>query len=163
MRTPIHILSDIPGHPGYRISSRGKVFYRGKTLRVSLNNGGYERVRIDGKRYFVHRLVANTFIPNPHNYPVVMHLDNNKLHNHMDNLKWGTYSENTSQAYHEHRLPTTYKKGTGNGLRGDNHPKSKITEAQREEIKQLYSTGKYTFTYLGKLYGVTRTTIAKYI
>lgn len=46
----------------------------------------------------VHRLVAEAFIPNPNSYPIVMHRDNNKKNNVVDNLKWGTVSENTQQA-----------------------------------------------------------------
>lgn len=45
----------------------------------------------------VHRLVAEAFIPNPNNYPIVMHKDNNKKNNNVNNLKWGTISENTKQ------------------------------------------------------------------
>jgi hypothetical protein len=44
-------------------------------------------------------LVAEVYIPNPMNLPIVMHLDNNKRNNHYSNLKWGTVSENTRQAY----------------------------------------------------------------
>lgn len=47
----------------------------------------------------VHRLVAEAFIPNPHNFPIVMHKDNNKKNNQINNLKWGTISENTKQAF----------------------------------------------------------------
>lgn len=47
----------------------------------------------------VHRLVANTFIPNPDNLPIVMHIDNDKKNNNVENLKWGTISENTKQAF----------------------------------------------------------------
>lgn len=47
----------------------------------------------------VHRLVAEAFVPNPDNLPIVMHLDNNKQNNHYTNLKWGTISENTKQAF----------------------------------------------------------------
>lgn len=46
----------------------------------------------------VHRLVAEAFIPNPNNFPIVMHIDNNKKNNCVENLKWGTVSENTQQA-----------------------------------------------------------------
>lgn len=153
----------ISDYPDYSISSSGKVYYKDRLLRVSYNNCGYQRVKIDNKRYFVHRLVAKTFIPNPHNYPIVMHLDNNKTNNRVSNLKWGTYSQNTLQAYNQGRLSSYFRKGVGNGLHGDNHPNSKLTEVQRIEVKNLYSTGKYTLTELGKLFGVTRVTIAKYI
>lgn len=47
----------------------------------------------------VHILVANAYIPNPENLPVVMHLDNNKQNCCVDNLKWGTTQENTLQAF----------------------------------------------------------------
>ena len=49
----------------------------------------------------VHILVAETWIPNPDNKPIVMHKDNNKLNNSVDNLKWGTVSENTQQAVND--------------------------------------------------------------
>lgn len=42
------------------------------------------------KFYLVHRLVALHFIPNPNNYPIVMHKDDNPKNNHYTNLIWGT-------------------------------------------------------------------------
>ena len=47
----------------------------------------------------VHILVAEAYLPNPNNYPVVMHLDNNKTNLNVRNLKWGTTSENTQAAF----------------------------------------------------------------
>ena len=44
--------------------------------------------------------MAEAWIPNPFdNKPIVMHKDNNKQNNSINNLKWGTISENTKQAY----------------------------------------------------------------
>lgn len=152
----------IPDNPRYRVYVDGKIYdkLKGKFLKPRLNNNGYMRVMLCGrKKYFVHRLVAIAFIPNPNSYKVVMHLDNNKANNHVSNLKWGTYSENTKQAYLEGRLKNTYIKGVGNGLIGDNHPRSKLSVEQRKEIVALYNTGKYTLSELGRVYNVTRVTI----
>ena len=51
------------------------------------------------KNAFAHRLVAESFIPNPDNLPIVNHKDGNKLNNTIDNLEWATYSENNNHAF----------------------------------------------------------------
>ena len=60
-----------------------------------LNVQGYRRVKIDGKTYSVHRLVAETFIDNPDNKPTVDHIDRNKSNNNITNLRWATSREQT--------------------------------------------------------------------
>ena len=47
----------------------------------------------------VHILVAESYLPNPNNYPVVMHIDNNKANPNVNNLQWGTVSQNTKSAF----------------------------------------------------------------
>ena len=67
-------------------------------LKTSNEVGGYTKVRlcVGGKTslHFVHRLVAEAFIPNPENKPCVNHKDGNKQNNKTANLEWVTYSEN---------------------------------------------------------------------
>ena len=59
----------------------------------------YLMASIDNKHYCIHKLLAETFIENPNNYPVVDHLDGNKINNNLDNLEWCSHSENTKRAY----------------------------------------------------------------
>lgn len=67
--------------------------YRGyHTIKFRLIGGG-------SKRFFVHRLVAEHFIPNPENKDVVNHIDCDKRNNHITNLEWFTFSENTQYYY----------------------------------------------------------------
>lgn len=51
------------------------------------------------KQRRVHILVAEAYLPNPNNYPVVMHIDNNKANPNIENLQWGTVSQNTKAAF----------------------------------------------------------------
>ena len=91
--------------PGYYVSEDGRVWSnkgRGRWLLPQLSKKGYLRVclRCSGKSYwfFVHRLVAGRFVPNPQNHPQVNHMDGNKVNNHYTNLEWVTAQQNTDHA-----------------------------------------------------------------
>lgn len=76
----------------------GKLFIKGKILKQRRDNNGYMDVafNVNGKvvNRYVHRLVAQTFIPNPDNLPQVNHKDCNRTNNHLNNLEWCTNQYN---------------------------------------------------------------------
>lgn len=59
-----------------------------------VNDNGYIRININAKTYFLHRLIAKTFLLNPFNKEQVNHIDGDKLNNNIDNLEWVTNQEN---------------------------------------------------------------------
>ncbi len=67
----------------------------------------YSEVTIGGKRMLLHRLVAINHLPNPENKPYVCHKDNDTSNNNVDNLYWGTASENTKQAHNDGLIKVT--------------------------------------------------------
>lgn len=72
-------------------------------MKQSTHYKGYKFLFLnkDGRRHkrYVHRLVAQAFIPNPENLRIVNHGDLDKAHNHISNLSWVTDSENTLHYY----------------------------------------------------------------
>lgn len=57
----------------------------------------------------IHRLVAETFIKNPHNKPCIDHKDRNPLNNHVSNLRWATHAENAANRTHKPTETSPYK------------------------------------------------------
>ena len=93
-------MRDIQGYEGlYGITSCGRVWsYRSQKFLKPRMDKGYLRVELykDGTRkvYFIHRLVADAYIPNPDHKPQINHKDEDKTHNYINNLEWTTAGEN---------------------------------------------------------------------
>ena len=97
-------MKQIQHHPNYSITKDGKVFsHNTNSYLMPFNNSGYLRVSLSTenkcKKFLVHRLVAEAFIPNNDNKKLVNHIDGNKQNNDISNLEWCTYSENLKHAY----------------------------------------------------------------
>lgn len=91
---------------GYIVHSDGRVYSCTKkrylsTNRISKNKYEYCCVGLGQKSFYVHRLVADCFIPNPDNLPEVNHIDEDKTNNHVSNLEWISRKGNMKHSYNK--------------------------------------------------------------
>ena len=113
----------------YIVSNTGYVrnTATGVILNPSKTRQGYVRFNLwhNGKTrsVAVHRLVAEIYLPNPDNKPIVNHKDGNPSNNRLDNLEWSTISENVKHAY-----------ATGLASVGEKCTVAKLTEADVLQI-----------------------------
>ena len=98
-------MKDVVGYENiYGITSCGRVYsYRNKRfLTPRVNNNGYLFVDLykngKAKKFLIHRLVAQAYLPNPENLPEVDHIDNDKTHNYINNLQWITRKDNVRKS-----------------------------------------------------------------
>lgn len=116
---------DIRGYEGlYQVSTTGKIKSLNynhrkieKKRKLDKSNKGYLCVLLckDGihKKRSVHRIVAETFIPNQRNLPQVNHIDGNKENNCVNNLEWCTNGYNEKHAYKLRLKKKNYGKKNG--------------------------------------------------
>jgi hypothetical protein len=98
------IWAKIPEYPNYFISTFGRIksvdprWRFPRILKQKSNGTGYMQVQltVNGKHrtVYIHRLVADVFIPNSENKPHVDHIDTNRCNNYVGNLRWCTPKEN---------------------------------------------------------------------
>lgn len=165
MPNPIlsEIWRDIPGFHGYQVSSWGGMrshrafgcqdadswYY----MSPAVHSAGYRLVDLirDGERHgrLVHRLVLEAFIgPSPKGMEC-RHLDGNPANNRLDNLMWGTRSENAGDRTRH-----------GRSHRGSKHHNTILDEAKVLEIRQRYAGGELQTDLMAE-FGVSRDTIKR--
>jgi hypothetical protein len=153
-------IQDIPGYEGlYAVTRDGKVWSYPKKSRVGRNGGfrmdgnkwlkPFKSVSASGKPYhrlsiadangrrkslLVHRIVAQTYIPNPDKLPFINHLNGATLDNRVENLEWCTAKRNTKHAYDNGWIRTPKQQGERNS-------QAKMTEADARRVKKLSRDG----------------------
>lgn len=133
----------------YEVSSYGRV--RNKNthkilLSFDMNRTGYIRVNLYNKgkkkRYFIHRLVAEAFLPKIQGKDFVNHKDGNKRNNELGNLEWCNASENMKHSYHILKNKTGFAYGFGGSDEPWNKGRTDLKETRPEIYKKGWETRK---------------------
>lgn len=122
----------------YLVYSDGTIYGpKGKPLRHRPNSDGYSIVTMGKKGHrttqFVHRIVAQLFLPNPNGLPEIDHLDNNRANPSLDNLEWVTRRENTGRASARGSHKDAHK--------GERNGRANLTAALVMQMRAEYQAG----------------------
>lgn len=155
------IFKNIVGYDGiYQISTLGNVKRLQRKVRNNKNGGkrvlkeiilkpktkkqGYQEVNLLGKMFYVHRLVAETFLGKISKEKCVNHLDGNKKNNNIKNLEIVSFRENSKHAFiNGFLVPKSFK--------GEEHPRAKIKNKDAINIRNMYING-YDYFYIKRNY-----------
>lgn len=149
---------DFMGHPNYRVGSDGSFWKRvkgkwekRKTTKLKHKVkyhvvGTYTNKKL--RNHYIHRLVLLAFVGK---CPIGMesrHIDGNPDNNKLSNLSWGTKKQNGEDRV-KHKTTQT----------GEKNSEAKITDKDALEIRNLYSTGNFTYVALGLKFRLSRSQI----
>ena len=132
MNQNLEIFKPIVGYENYLISNLGNLKYNNtiRYIKKSKDKQGYETIGLTdknkkSKNFKVHKLVAECFIPNINNKKIIVHLDNNKSNNNINNLKWKSIQEHNRERE--------------NGIRNIDFDDNKLKDIQKQnkELKEL--------------------------
>ncbi|UBH21594.1 NUMOD4 motif-containing HNH endonuclease [Macrococcus armenti] len=133
----------------------GRTFkYKSRLIKGRLDQKGYVLygLNVSGKKSSkrIHRIVAEAFIPNPYNKETVNHIDGNKENNHVDNLEWATYSENTRKAYEIGLFEQSKKISRDRFLGNEYRAKPVILEIKETNEILVFNSAREASRYIGK-------------
>ncbi len=153
-------MKQIKDYPNYIIYENATIYSNKhkKFLKQQLNYKGYPVVKLCNngiqKEYFVHRLIAQHYIPNPNNKPQVNHIDGIKTNNSILNLEWVTNKENMQHSWINGLSKSHPEVSRQNGLKSArkiiNIKTSKIYNSIKEAAEDLDINYSYLRSLLRK-------------
>lgn len=173
------IWKDIKGYEGfYQVSNLGRVksfdrivksrfktrVQKGIYLKTTDIGGGYLRctLMVDKKKkqFFIHRLVAGAFIPNPENKPEIHHINHNPSDNCVDNLMWVTRKGQMDNHHNKQQSKSALKYASShypsivlNGIKYNTQSEaSRILNINRKTLGVAIKNGKKEFNSRGNHY-----------
>ena len=157
----------IKGYEGrYSVTRDGRIisyFNKNKlrVLKTTLNHKGYKMVRLGRKKNkAVHRAVAETWIPNPHNLETVNHKDENKLNNNVENLEWMSTRDNINYGNRNSNARATLV------MNNHSNPTKVVFDDKNKEtlfFDSLSSTTKYLGIHYNTIYRKFKETSENFI
>jgi len=162
MRSDLLILKEIDEFPGYFAGNDGTIYRRlikrGREIKqrkVCVGKHGYAYydfyLNKKKERRYVHRVIAETFVPNPNGLPHVNHKNSVRHDNRIENLEWCTSSDNALHGFRE---------GNRDPKIGEEHVNAKLTEDQVREIRRAYIPRVVSYARLAEKYGVDQSNIS---
>lgn len=146
-------MTEFKEHGGYVFYSDCRVWSTITNKFVSCNHGKnwYPKIEIEGKRRYVHRIVADLFIPNPLGLKYINHKDGNKSNFSVSNLERVTCSQNIKHAF---------DMGLNKSVKGQDHYSSKLTNRCVSIIKEAIANG-HQQKDIAKYYRLATSTISR--
>lgn len=120
-------------------------------LKSWVHTTGYLRVSLGRNKFFyLHRLVATCFLPNPENLPQVDHIDGDRMNNAVSNLRWVSAKQNSYYGGQRHDWQTQKEASL----------KRRIHDKKVEEYRALFEKG-YSLRRIAWLFGTSHSSIKR--